>query len=114
MHTFDDVKFQYVQNGGKGFKCSCGRVVSHVTWIGDTLVCEDCYNNWIAEQKQLLDMENGFVPDEWDIFADRAKSLIQRWWKFRDTHRNITSISKECIEGFLAEINDEFTKQLLK
>jgi hypothetical protein len=50
--------------------------------------------------------------DNWDIFEDRAKSLLERWSKFRKRHPESTA--QHAIEGFLSEINDNYTKGLLK
>lgn len=51
---------------------------------------------------------------KWEIFSDRAKSLIQRWDDFNARNLKINRFDERCIEGFIAEIDDEFTKMLLE
>jgi len=50
---------------------------------------------------------------DWDIFEDRAHSLLDRWSKFAINQQNDLDVSKKSIKGFLDEINDDFTKMLM-
>lgn len=47
--------------------------------------------------------------DNWDIFEDRAKSLLDRWRKFKDAHPDKIA---DCITSFLNEVGDSYTQNL--
>lgn len=50
--------------------------------------------------------------DEYDLFSDRVKSLLERWDKM---HKGAGKDKPAmCIKGFLAEVNDDFTKGFLE
>lgn len=49
--------------------------------------------------------------NNFDVFEDRAKSLLERWRKFVDAHPDA---QRGAIQGFLLEINDDFTKALME
>lgn len=50
--------------------------------------------------------------NDWDIFKDRVESLLERWDKFYRRHTPGV-IPTQSIKGFLAEVNDDFTKKLI-
>lgn len=50
----------------------------------------------------------------YQVFEDRAKSLLERWGKFRETNKSFKGIDALCMKGFLQEIDDEYTKNLMK
>jgi hypothetical protein len=61
---------------------------------------------------EMLRAEEQPEPDNFDVFMDRAKSLLQRWENFRNQHRDREGIAQHCIKGFLTEVNDKFTEML--
>lgn len=66
--------------------------------------------------KELFEEKYGEIPeiqpDNFDIFHDRALSLLERWKKHHDKYPLLPHISKNCIQGFLNEVDDNYTKQL--
>ena len=48
----------------------------------------------------------------YDIFADRVRSLLDRWQKFNDVDPSKRGI--QSIKGCLAEINDDYTRYLME
>lgn len=51
--------------------------------------------------------------DNFDIFEDRVKSLLARWRKFHDESKS-DDRARIAVSGCLSEINDPFTKGLMK
>jgi hypothetical protein len=51
--------------------------------------------------------------DNFDVFKDRAISLLERWEIFRNERMEYTT-PQQCIRGFLLEINDGYTEELMK
>jgi hypothetical protein len=49
--------------------------------------------------------------DNFDVFRDRAESLLSRWTNFRDNNPQATPA--RAIAGFLDEINDAYTNGLM-
>jgi hypothetical protein len=52
------------------------------------------------------------MPDNWDIFEDRAKSLLERWSKFHIVQPQVAV--KSVILNFLTELNDDYTRGLIE
>lgn len=48
------------------------------------------------------------------VFADRVQSLLERWNKFCALHKTMPNIEESCIKNCLVEINEGFTKSLMK
>lgn len=47
----------------------------------------------------------------WNLFKDRAISLLHRWDTFKNKHGEI--LEKDIIGYFLSELNDEITERLM-
>lgn len=41
-----------------------------------------------------------------DLFEDRAASLMKRWRVFHDKNRDMPNIGQTCIAGYLQEVSD--------
>lgn len=54
------------------------------------------------------------APDNFDIFEDRIKSILERWKKYKENNTQVDRISSKCIKGFMMEINDDFTDILIE
>lgn len=50
--------------------------------------------------------------EKFDLYEDRAISLLTRWKEFLKKHPNITA--KEAVENFQRELNDEFSESILE
>jgi len=48
------------------------------------------------------------------VFEDRIRSLLDRWSKFKKKHPERVNIDAECINGFLLEVNDGYTRGLIE
>jgi hypothetical protein len=59
---------------------------------------------------ELLSEQLPLKVDNYDVFSDRAKSLLVRWDKF---HKQTPYDGVRCIEGFLLEVNDGYTSLLI-
>lgn len=83
---------------------SCGEYTDIKGVIeGDVLrVYKDLIPEEVATKKEVTN---------YDIFEDRAISLLARWRKCLET--NPQCDSSYAIKGFLQEINDDYTKQLI-
>lgn len=46
------------------------------------------------------------------IFEDRVQSLLRSWKNYKQNHQDDANIDSVCIEGFLKELNDDYTKSL--
>jgi hypothetical protein len=51
-------------------------------------------------------------PTNFELFADRVQSLLERWRKFAAEHPEMTP--QQVIKSCLHDINDGFTTQLMK
>lgn len=76
--------------------------------------CKKIIVDSIPTCTSFTESEHGIKPDNFDIFIDRVESLVKRWKTFYDKNKDFTDISKHCIKGFLSEVNDGFTKQLME
>lgn len=63
--------------------------------------CEGC--------QVVASMQN----DNFDLFIDRVKSLVDRWEKFHTERTGKKFIGQYCIKGFLSEVNDDFTQFMM-
>ena len=61
-----------------------------------------------AEEKS----EEDIVDHRFRVFADRTKSLLDRWQKFNDV--DPSKRGTKSIQGCLAEINDDYTRYLME
>lgn len=52
-----------------------------------------------------------FPIDRFDVECDRIESLIVRWKKFRNAHRELANIDLSCTTGLLLEISQGFTQE---
>ena len=52
------------------------------------------------------------VDHRFRVFADRVRSLLDRWQKFNDVDPSKRGI--QSIKGCLAEINDDYTRYLME
>jgi hypothetical protein len=50
--------------------------------------------------------------DDFDLFEDRTLSLLKRWHNFKSLHPEVSAT--ECIKSCLLEINDDYTKALIR
>lgn len=59
-------------------------------------------------------VEESLRVDNFDIFSDRALSLLNRWKKYHDSNLDKPDIADYCIKGMLQEITDDYTKALIE
>jgi len=55
-----------------------------------------------------------YKPDDFDVFINRVKSLAECWENHRNSNRHVDGVSKMCIEGFLSQANDGYSKLLIE
>lgn len=89
--------------------------------------CETCKITVTPSKIIATTPKGGYNPENveitarpcnnFDLFEDRANSLLERWRYFHDKYiaeGNEDLVIKMCIDGFIHEITDDFTKGLMK
>jgi len=76
--------------------------------------CKDNLSQMKVCSDEIDDSDVSVAVDNFDIFADRVESLLARWKGFKERNPEYYSIANHCIRGFLSEVNDGFTSELLK
>lgn len=89
--------------------------------------CRDLNIKYISQPFKIDSISNDiegfgnlieYKPDtyrtsKYALFAGRAESLLRRWANFRKDNPEMPNIDALCVRGFLQEVNDRFTENLL-